>query len=156
MRYPTDGSAAVAALPLAVGDTVRLDVDPNPWTVTAVSAHFAAVTRPVTDRDREEIYAEYDAPDDCDGEGCAHLGCHSDPPNLEGDTIFYSVLDWRNGVRGPCDRIGQGWGDGTYTEAECAAMLAAFEAGQVRVSQRNWTALAVGQHHPVSGSRPAR
>jgi len=42
------------------------------------------------------------------------------------------------GVRGPCNLIGQGWGDGSYTEAECAQMLAEFEAGKLEVSQRNW------------------
>lgn len=53
-------------------------------------------------------------------------------------TLCYTVLDWRNGVRGPCDLIGQGWGDGAYTEAQCAAMLAEFETGRLEVSQRNW------------------
>jgi hypothetical protein len=64
-------------------------------------------------------------------------------------TNCYTVLDWRNGVRGPCDLVGQGWGDGSYSEVECAEMLAQFEAadepfepGPVRavlhVSQRNW------------------
>lgn len=65
--------------------------------------------------------------------------------------LCYTVVDWRNGVRGPCDLIGQAWGDGTYSEAECAEMLAAFEAAEDRpeddgapymlklhVSQRNW------------------
>lgn len=53
-------------------------------------------------------------------------------------TNCYTVLDWRNGVRGPCDLIGQAWGDGSYSETECAAMLAGFEAGYLAVSQRNW------------------
>lgn len=42
-------------------------------------------------------------------------------------TLCYTVLDWRNGVRGPCNLVGQGWGDGSYTEAECAEMLIDFE-----------------------------
>lgn len=41
--------------------------------------------------------------------------------------LCYTVLDWRNGVRGPCNLIGQGWGDGSYSEAECAEMLIDFE-----------------------------
>lgn len=53
-------------------------------------------------------------------------------------TNCYTVVDWRNGVRGACDLIGQGYGDGSYTEEQCAAMLAEFEAGDLRVSQRNW------------------
>jgi hypothetical protein len=52
--------------------------------------------------------------------------------------LCYTVLDWRNGVRGPCNLIGQSWGDGSYSEAECAEMLAEFEAGDLEVSQRNW------------------
>jgi hypothetical protein len=68
-------------------------------------------------------------------------------------TLCYTVVDWRNGVRGACDLLGQGWGDGSYTEAECAEMLAAFEVPpwdpdnldpnqvyhhRLEVSQRNW------------------
>lgn len=69
--------------------------------------------------------------------------------------VCYTVIDWRNGVRGPYDLIGQSWGDGTYSEAECAEMLAEFEAADepfgepdengwlparnvLHVSQRNW------------------
>lgn len=53
-------------------------------------------------------------------------------------TNWYTVLDWRNGVRGPCNLIGQSWGDGSYSEAQCAEMLAQFETGDLEVSQRNW------------------
>lgn len=53
-------------------------------------------------------------------------------------TLCYTVLDWRNGVRGPCNLIGQGYGDGSYDEIECGRMLAGFEAGDLKVSQRNW------------------
>ena len=49
-----------------------------------------------------------------------------------------SVLDWRNGVRGPCNLIGQGYGDASYSEAECVEMLGRFESGDLEVSQRNW------------------
>lgn len=41
--------------------------------------------------------------------------------------LQYSVIDWRNGVRGPCNMVGQGYGDGTYTVEECTAMLKQFE-----------------------------
>lgn len=41
--------------------------------------------------------------------------------------LMYTVLDWRNGVRGPCDLVGHGYGDGTYSEEECAEMLLSFE-----------------------------
>lgn len=83
----------------------------------------------------------------------------------------YTVLDWRNGVRGPCDLIGQGFGDGSYSQEQCAEMLTgfeydykkdpdyieaqrAFDAGEadkvtwpsklhLNVSQRNWVRLSI-------------
>ncbi len=152
MGYLTNGDNVVTPLPLAVGDEILFDADAYPWTVAAVTTHFAAATRPVTDRDRDEIYAEYDVPDDCDGDGCDHLGCHSDPPNLERFTVFYTVIDWRHGVRGPCNLIGQSWGDGTDTPAECAAMLAQFESGELEVSHRNRLDLDIREHRAESSS----
>jgi hypothetical protein len=128
--------------PWAVGDTVRLD-DSHDWTVQAATDHFHALTRPVTDRDRDEVYAEYEAPDDCDDGDCDHFGCHSEPPDLERGTTWYTVVDWRGGVRGPCNLVGQSWGDGTYSEDQCAAMLAEFESGKREVSHRNRVRLGV-------------
>ncbi len=68
--------------------------------------------------------------------------------------LCYTVLDWRNGVRGPCDLIGQGYGDGSYSEAECERMLGEFEATEesvvdggrvmpLHVSQRNWLPIEI-------------
>lgn len=111
MRYPTDGTHAVAPQPLTVGQKVKLDTDRRWWTVRAVTEHFAALTRQA---------AFHPAGTNC-----------------------YTVLDWRNGVRGPCDLIGQGYGDGSYSEAECAEMLARFESGDLEVSQRNWVPIEV-------------
>lgn len=45
-------------------------------------------------------------------------------------TIVYTVLDWRNGVRGPCNLLGQGYGDGSYDQENCRLMLADFEYGR--------------------------
>jgi hypothetical protein len=56
-------------------------------------------------------------------------------------TNYYTVLDWRSGVRGPCNLIGQAYGDGSYSETECAEMLAEFETGDLEISQRNWVPL---------------
>ncbi|WP_280371102.1 hypothetical protein [Nocardia wallacei] len=42
-------------------------------------------------------------------------------------TLQYTVIDWRNGIRGPCDLIGQGYGDGSYSRQECERMLSEFE-----------------------------
>lgn len=65
-------------------------------------------------------------------------------------TFCYTVLDWRNGVRGPCNLIGQGYGDGSYSEQECAQMLKEFEGleedgrtFQLEVSHRNRVPLDV-------------
>jgi len=59
--------------------------------------------------------------------------------------VLYTVLDWRNGVRGPCNLVGQAWGDGTYTEAECTEMLAQFEVGDLEVSHRNNVRIEFGE-----------
>lgn len=123
---PTDGIWAMQPRAFHLGETVTLD-DRNAWTVKAVTEHFAALTRPVTDVDRREYREEQedrDLPDELIEE-------------LQGET-FYTVLDWRNGYRGPCNLIGQSYGDGEYTEAECARMLAEFESGDLEISHRNW------------------
>lgn len=56
-------------------------------------------------------------------------------------TLQYTVIDWRNGVRGPCNLVGQGYGDGSYSREECARMLIEFEfapdADPLEVSHRN-------------------
>lgn len=69
-------------------------------------------------------------------------------------TRCYTVIDWRNGVRGPCNQSGQGWGDGTYTETECEQMLAEFEAGQLEVSQRKWLTIQIIDLTPAAESVP--
>lgn len=43
------------------------------------------------------------------------------------DTLWYTVIDWGNQVRGPANLVGTGWGDGTYTPAQCQEMLVEFE-----------------------------
>jgi hypothetical protein len=75
-------------------------------------------------------------------------------------TLEYTVLDWRNGVRGPCDLVGQGYGDGSYSPAECDRMLAEFESPRgedswgLAVSQRNWVRLQVLDRRPVAVATP--
>lgn len=134
---PTDGSWAMQPRTFQVGTTVTLD-DRKEWTVKAVTEHFTALTRPVIDVDRREYreeQAERDLPDELIEE-------------LEGD-VFYTVLDWRNGYRGPCNLIGQSYGDGEYTEVECAAMLAEFEAGDLEISHRNWVRIRFADEVPA-------
>ncbi len=106
-----------------VGETVRLS-DGYDWAVRAVTDHFAALVRTITERDVAE-WADWRE----------EMGFDRDEDKV-GDPQ-YTVVDWRNAVRGPCNLVGQAWGDGTYTEAECAAMLAEFEAGELEVSHRN-------------------
>ncbi len=135
MRYNRDGADWVTPEQWNVGDQVTLADDDQPWTVRAVTEHFAALARPVTDTDRKahrEAYDEAHWDDD--------LAPGYEPME---DEVFYTVLDWRNGVRGPCNLVGQGWGDGTYTEAQCAAMLADFERGELEVSHRNWVPIRI-------------
>jgi hypothetical protein len=119
----------VAQLPLEIGQQVHLAGDPYPWTVKAVSEHFAALTRLVEDNERG--LDDVDWPELVD--------------ELEEGTVLYTVLDWRNGVRGPCNLVGQAWGDGTYTEADCAEMLAEFESGDLEISHRNRVRIEFGE-----------
>lgn len=58
--------------------------------------------------------------------------------------LSYTVLDWRNGVRGACNLIGGGFGDGSLSEAECAAMLVQFECDPAADPAR-LAALAAGE-----------
>ena len=51
--------------------------------------------------------------------------------------LLYTIIDWERDLRGPCDLVGQGWGDGTYSDDECANLLSALEEGRVGVSYRN-------------------
>jgi hypothetical protein len=130
---PPAGSRMMQPRPLQTGEPVMLAGYQNPWTVKATSEHFAVLTRPVTDTDRAAFRA--DQQEDTWQE------------ELPGD-VFYTVLDWRNGVRGPCNLIGQSYGSGDYTAAECAAMLAEFEAGDLEVSHRNWVPIEFADEAP--------
>lgn len=92
--------------------------------------------------------------------------------------IVYTVVDWRHGVRGPCNLLGQGYDiDGADPASACERMLAGFEydpdrdpaqvaareaalaAGRdswsaprrenLSVSQRNWVRIEVVEHLPA-------
>jgi hypothetical protein len=129
---PADGRWEMQPRDLRIVQQVTLD-DGQTWTVKAMTANFVALTRPVTDADRKKHREEYDEANwDSD---------FDDYEGLEGD-VFYTVLDWRNGLRGPCNLIGQSYGDGDYTEADCARMLADFEAGDLEISHRNWVRIS--------------
>lgn len=128
---PADGRWAMQPRDFRISEQVILD-DGQPWTVKATTVNFAALTRPITDADRRKDREEYDeAHWDTDPDGVHY-------EDLDGE-IFYTVLDWRNGLRGSCNLIGWGYGDGDYSEADCAKMLADFETGDLEISHRNWT-----------------
>ena len=85
--------------------------------------------------------------------------CVRQAPFEPAGTLEYTVLDWRNGVRGPCDLIGQGYGDGSYSPAQCDEMLARFEGPvpdedgvgfELSVSQRNWVRLDVTERRAAA------
>ena len=59
------------------------------------------------------------------------IACVQQVPFQVAGTYRYTVLDLRQGIRGPCNLVGQGWGDGTYSELECAELLDAFEARDI-------------------------
>ncbi len=126
----TTNTTPVAPIPFEVGQQVILAGDPHPWTVKAVTTNFTALTRQVED-------SEHSIDDDPNWTDLVD--------ELEAGTVLYTVLDWRNGVRGPCNLVGQAWGDGTYSEAECAAMLAEFEAGDLEISHRNNVRIEFGE-----------
>lgn len=56
--------------------------------------------------------------------------------------LQYTVMDAEKGIRGPCNLIGQGYGDGTYTREQCEEILHKFELPdtdtfQLYISHRN-------------------
>ena len=57
---------------------------------------------------------------------------------------LYTVVDWRNGVRGPINVVGQGWE--CKTDEQCRDLIAELEAGEWEVSHRNWLRIRVNKH----------
>lgn len=55
--------------------------------------------------------------------------------------LEYTVLDWRAGVRGPVNVIGQGWD--VTTDEQCQELADLVLAGKWSVSVRNWLPIAV-------------
>jgi hypothetical protein len=49
--------------------------------------------------------------------------------------LCYTIIDRGRGVRGPCNLIGQGYGDGTYDDAQCAEILAGL---RLHADQDRW------------------
>lgn len=60
-------------------------------------------------------------------------------------TRMYSILDFDRGWRGPCDLIGNGYGDGSYDTANCQALLSELESGELEISRRNRVPLLITQ-----------
>lgn len=55
------------------------------------------------------------------------------PFQPKGESV-YTIIDWERGLRGPCDRIGQGWD--VDKAGGCESLLSALN-GHVQVSYRN-------------------
>ncbi len=53
----------------------------------------------------------------------------------------YTVLDWRAGVRGPVNTIGQGWD--VDTDEQCQELAELVRDGKWAVSSRNWLPINV-------------
>ncbi|MDF3311601.1 hypothetical protein P3H15_42235 [Rhodococcus sp. T2V] len=49
--------------------------------------------------------------------------------------FVYTVIDWRNGIRGPVNVIGQGMD--VSTDQQCRDLLDDLEAGRWEISHRN-------------------
>jgi hypothetical protein len=49
-------------------------------------------------------------------------------------TVIYTIIDFREGVRGPENLV---FGMGAETDEQCREMLARLESGQSQVSHRN-------------------
>lgn len=55
--------------------------------------------------------------------------------------LEYTVLDWRSGVRGPVNVIGQGWG--VDTDEQCQELAELVRDERWLVSVRNWLPIDV-------------
>lgn len=57
--------------------------------------------------------------------------------------LWYTIADFQEGRRGPCNLVGQGWDLTDDPNVGCAALLDALIAGEVQISHRNNRTLAV-------------
>lgn len=57
--------------------------------------------------------------------------------------LEYTVLDWRAGVRGPVNTIGQGWD--VDTDEQCQELAELVRDGKWAVSSRNWLPIDVAE-----------
>ncbi|OMC24292.1 hypothetical protein A5739_24615 [Mycobacterium colombiense] len=55
--------------------------------------------------------------------------------------LEYTVIDWRSGVRGPVNVIGQGWG--VDTDEQCQELAELVRDERWLVSMRNWRPIDV-------------
>lgn len=55
--------------------------------------------------------------------------------------LEYTVLDWRSGVRGPVNVVGQGWD--VDTDEQCQELAELVHGGKWTVTVRNWLPIDV-------------
>jgi hypothetical protein len=57
--------------------------------------------------------------------------------------LCYTVIDYRAGVRGPINVVGQGWD--TNTDEECQELAQLVLDGEWEISQRNWVPIDLAE-----------
>lgn len=60
--------------------------------------------------------------------------------------LFYTVIDWRNGCRGPVGIVGGGWD--VTTDDKCSELCEELEAGKWELSRRRWVRLDIQEILP--------
>lgn len=99
-----------------------LNGDCAEWDVVITSNKFAILTRSITESDIE--WWEEDGWDMS--------------VRYNEDDLFYTILDFQNLVRGPCNLIGGGYGINKYNrDNRCFELLDELTHGALEVSQRN-------------------
>ena len=106
--------------------------DINPWSVRARSERYTILTRGATQSEVDKYWEERDA-----------NPYMSYDPEFKAGTIMYTIVDYLEMVRGACNLIGGGWGDGFYSDEDCQELLESLELGEVEVSRRNRVPLGI-------------
>ena len=107
-------------------EVIYFSGDINPWSVRSRSERYSILTREATQSEVDEYWEERDA--------YPYL---SYDPGFKVGTPMYTIADYLEMVRGTCNLIGGGWGDGSYSDEDCQELLESLECGEVEVSRRN-------------------
>lgn len=110
-------------IPLEFGDFVKFAEDRNYWSVRGLTDNFVLL------RKRTPFTKE-----------------------ASEDAWSYTILDWRNGIRGPSDWIGNGFGDGVWLDREQVErdLQEDFEDGSTEISARRDTRIRIASVNGVA------